>query len=84
MSRERDYGWSVAGELRGRPWETMGFQLAYSYARSYDRQSLIYSDALSNLGAAPVGGVANEVPLAPSLFDRPHKLGALVWLSEMR
>ena len=47
---------------------------AYTYSRSLDRISFTSSQALSNFQFAPVDGTLDNRSVAPSAFDRPHKI----------
>ena len=73
--------WAVAGtaELRGSLSERVAFQLGYSFARTWDRMSLVYTDMVSNFGTNPVVRDVNHPTLETSNFDRPHKLLATVF-----
>jgi hypothetical protein len=73
-NRSDDYAYSFAAELRGQVTDRIRFEAGYAYARSYDRASLTFSDILSNFGANGVQGHPNRPELAPSRFDRPHKV----------
>jgi hypothetical protein len=47
---------------------------AYTFNRSRDPGSFGSSVATSNVGLHPVGTVVNDFSLAPSAFERPHKV----------
>ncbi len=74
MNGEGDRAWSLSAELKGSLTRRLGFQLAYAYARSYDRMSLGSVDMVSNFGLTPTHGDPNDPPLTPSNYDRPHKV----------
>ncbi len=78
--------WAVAltAELRGALTETVAFQLGYSYARTWDRTSLVYTDMVSNFGTNPAVADINDPPLTTSNFDRPHKLLLAVFGAPIR
>lgn len=49
-------------------------QAAYTYTRSRDPISMTSSVATSNVGFHPIGYAINDFTLAPSAFERPHKI----------
>ncbi len=70
---------SLTAELRGNLNDRLTFQLGYSFARTWDRVSLVYRDMLSNLGNNASIANVNNPPLEASNFDRPHKFVATVF-----
>lgn len=70
---------SATAELRGSLNSRLSFQLGYSFARTWDKVSLVQRDMLSNFGNNPVVGDVNSPSLARSNFDRPHKIVATVF-----
>ncbi len=69
------YSYALSAELaRSFRNDQLSLRTAYTYARSYDVQSLTSSQATSNIGFAPIGRALDERVLAPSAFDRPHKV----------
>ncbi len=51
-----------------------GVSVGYTYSQSRDTMSLTSSQALSNFQFAPIDGSIASRNLAPSAFDRPHRL----------
>jgi hypothetical protein len=71
-----DYSYTTAGELRRISATGLELRAGYSYTRSFDRQSLIGLNASANFGDTPIERDPNRPVLAPSHFDRPHKVVA--------
>jgi hypothetical protein len=71
-----DYSYTMAGELRRISATGLELRAGYAYTRSFDRQSLIGLNASSNFGDTPIERDPNRPVLAPSHFDRPHKVTA--------
>jgi hypothetical protein len=78
-NRGRDWAYSLTGELRGSLVEGVSFLAGYSYSRSFDSMSLIYTDMMSNMGLNPISFDPDDPPLRPSNYDRPHKIVAVVY-----
>lgn len=62
--------------------------IAYTYGRSFDQNSVLSSQAVSQWRFNHVPGDPNNPPLAPSAFDRPHRLLAAVsyryeWIKDL-
>jgi outer membrane receptor protein involved in Fe transport len=74
-NQSKDYNWSVSGQLRKRFGEGLDLGGSYTFLQSRDLQSLTSDRAISNWrnGMQPYGRL-DELPLAPSYFDRPHRL----------
>ncbi len=68
--------WAVAftGEMRGNLTDRLAFQTGYSFAKSYDRMSLVSADMVSNYGFNPSNFDPNRPQIITSNFDRPHKV----------
>jgi outer membrane receptor for ferrienterochelin and colicin len=86
QNQNKDYSYSVTGQLRKRyttRWEGM---VAYTYSRSRDVQSFSSSTHISNWQfGRTLAGRQEDAYTAVSLFDQPHKIVAsatytLTWL----
>ena len=75
----RDWTYSFTAEARGAITDALAFQAGYSYARSFDKQSLTEVDMISNFGFNATGGNVNDPLLRTSNFDRPHKFVAALY-----
>ncbi len=73
-NESEDWGYSITAEARGQLTDRLGFQTGYSYARSYDKMSLVSTDMVANYGLTPTRSDPNRAELTTSNFDRPHKL----------
>ena len=73
-----DEAFALTVELKGRLGSRATFQAGYTYSLARDRMSLVATDMISNYGLTPARTPANLLPLAPSNFDRPHKVVALI------
>jgi hypothetical protein len=69
-----DWAVSFTAELRGQASDDLGFQVGYSFSRSWDRMSLVFSDMVANYGFNPTDANPNLPGLTTSNFDRPHKV----------
>lgn len=70
--------WSVTAQLEKRFGAWLDLSGSVTFARSTDRQSLVFTDMLTNHGAAPVGQLISDLNIRPANFDRPRKyLGSL-------
>ena len=74
-----DWAFSATAELRGRLMDRLSYQLGYTFSRSYDKMSLVYTDMMSNYGLNPIYTNPNRPLLATSNFDRPHKFVAAIY-----
>ena len=78
-NRGKDWTYSFTFEGRGQITDNLAFQAGYAYARSFDKQSLIEVDMISNFGFTATGGNPNDPLLRSSNFDRPHKFVAALY-----
>ena len=69
-----NYSYVLSFELERRFFEDIDLRGSYSFMRAFDTQSLTSSIATSNFGFNAIGGDPNNPELAPSNFDRPHKV----------
>lgn len=69
-----NYAYMLNFELAREFLDMLNVRGAYTYSRSFDTQSLTSSQATSNIGYNPIRGDINSPDLAPSNFDRPHRL----------
>ena len=69
-----DWAFAFTAEMRGNLTERLAFQTGYSYAKSYDRMSLVSADMISNYGFTPTNFDPNSPQIITSNFDRPHKV----------
>ena len=76
-NQSKDYNWSVSGQLRKRFSGDLDVGGSYTYLVSRDLQSLTSDRAISNWrnGMTPTG-LLSDLTLAPSYFDRPHRIVA--------
>jgi hypothetical protein len=83
-NRGRDWAYALTGEIRGRLFEGVSFLAGYTFARSFDTMSLVYTDMLSNMGFNPISFDPDDPPLRPSNYDRPHKFVAVLYGTPFR
>lgn len=69
-----DWAFAFTAEMRGNLTERLAFQTGYSFAKSYDRMSLVSADMISNYGFNPTNFNPNSPQIITSNFDRPHKI----------
>jgi hypothetical protein len=69
-----DWAFALTAEMRGNLTERLAFQTGYSFAKSYDRMSLVSADMISNYGFTPTNFNPNSPQIITSNFDRPHKV----------
>ncbi len=74
-----DWTYSFTAEARGFITQDLAFQGGYSYARSFDKQSLTSIDMISNFGFNATEGDPNHPLMTSSNFDRPHKFVASIY-----
>jgi hypothetical protein len=72
-NKGNDWTYSLTAEARGFITDDLAFQGGYSFARSFDRQSLTQVDMISNFGFNATEGNPNQPLMTASNFDRPHK-----------
>ncbi|HEX2190578.1 MAG TPA: TonB-dependent receptor [Longimicrobiaceae bacterium] len=68
------YAYTLVGELARTFGENLDVRAAYTWNRSRDPGSFGSSTATSNVGLHPIGEQINDFSLAPSSFERPHKV----------
>lgn len=74
-NQNKDYAYSLTGQLRKRYRDNWEALIAYTYGRAYDVQSFTSSTHISNWSFGRTLSTAQEVPNATvSLFDQPHKI----------
>lgn len=71
-----NYSYSIGFELQRNLSERLLLRTGYSFSRSGDTQSLLSASAIENLALNPSLAGPNATQLAPSDFDRPHKVTA--------
>ncbi len=74
-NESEDWAAAATVEFQGRL-RDVATRLGYTYSVARDRMSLVSTDMVSNFGFTPVQTDPNRQPLAPSNFQRPHKLVA--------
>ena len=72
-NKGNDWTYSLTAEARGFITDDLAFQGGYSFARSFDRQSMTQVDMISNFGFNATEGNPNQPLMTASNFDRPHK-----------
>ena len=75
-NRSGDYSYSFTGQAQKRFTNGVQFNVAYTYARSYDLISLGSSIASSNYRFTTLDGPITDRNRRPSVFDVPHKITA--------
>jgi hypothetical protein len=73
-NESEDWAFAFTAEMRGKLTERVAFQTGYSFAKSYDRMSLVSADMISNFGFNPTNFDPNRSQVITSNFDRPHKI----------
>ncbi len=73
-----NYSYSLGFELQRSFSEHLLLRSGYSFSRSGDTQSLLSTNAIENLALNPSGAGPNGPRIAPSHYDRPHKVTASV------
>jgi hypothetical protein len=73
-NESEDWAYSFTAELRGQLTDRLAFRAGYSFARSYDKMSLVSTDMVANYGSTPTRYDPNRTELTTSNFDRPHKV----------
>jgi outer membrane receptor protein involved in Fe transport len=68
------YAYTLVAELARSFGESLDLRAAYTFNRSRDPGSFGSSTATSNVGLHPIGERINDFSLAPSSFERPHKV----------
>ncbi len=75
QNESKDYSYSYTGSLQKRFTQNLGGSIAYTYARSYDIQSLTSSTASSQYRfGATYSGNQDNLPLSPSQWDTPNRI----------
>ncbi|HUQ83958.1 MAG TPA: TonB-dependent receptor [Gemmatimonadaceae bacterium] len=76
-NQSKDYSYSLSTQLRRRFGHALDLTAGYTYMRSFDLQSLTSDRAISNWrNGAQFAGLESDLQLAPSVFDRPHRVTA--------
>lgn len=76
-NQSEDYSYSLSAQLRRSFGRALDLSAGYTYGRSYDLQSLTSDRAISNWrNGAQYTGLETDLPLRPSVFDRPHRVTA--------
>jgi len=76
-NQSKDYSYSLSAQLRRRFGQSVDLAAGYTFMRSYDLQSLTSDRAISNWrNGAQFAGLESDLPLTPSVFDRPHRITA--------
>jgi len=76
-NQSKDYSYSLSAQLRRSFGQALDVSAGYTYMRSYDLQSLTSDRAISNWrNGAQFAGLETDLPLTPSVFDRPHRITA--------
>jgi outer membrane receptor protein involved in Fe transport len=76
-NESKDYSYSLSAQLRRRFGQSVDLSAGYTFQRSYDLQSLTSDRAISNWrNGAQFAGLESDLPLTPSVFDRPHRVTA--------
>ncbi len=70
----KNYAYLFNFELQRKFFENIDVRAAYTYSRAFATQNLTSSIATSNYGYNAISGDPNDPPVAPSSFDRPHKI----------
>lgn len=74
-NQSRDYSYSLSPQLRRQFGEALDLRMGYTYMRSRDLQSLTSDRAITNWrNGAQSAGLASNLPLATSVFERRHRL----------
>ena len=74
-NQSKDYSYSIATGLRRRFGSLVNAGVSYTYMRSYDLQSLTSDRAISNWrNGSQFAGLESDLPLATSVFERPHRV----------
>jgi outer membrane receptor protein involved in Fe transport len=76
-NQSKDYSYSLSANIRRRFGQALDLAAGYTHQRSYDLQSLTSDRAISNWrNGAQFAGLESDLALAPSVFDRPHRVTA--------
>ena len=76
-NESKDYSYSLSAQLRRRFGQALDLSAGYTFQRSRDLQSLTSDRAISNWrNGAQFAGLETDLGLAPSVFDRPHRVTA--------
>jgi hypothetical protein len=76
-NESKDYSYSLSAQLRRRFGQAVDLSAGYTFQRSRDLQSLTSDRAISNWrNGAQFAGLETDLSLAPSVFDRPHRVTA--------
>ncbi len=70
----KNYAYLFNFELQRSFFDNVDVRAAYTYSRAFSTQDLTSSIATSNYGYNGISGDPNDPPVAPSSFDRPHKI----------